>query len=119
MSDMADSTLHDPLGQRDFGRDGVSESSFGQDPGAGGTGSRYSSGAGNTGLLAWREYQVEHRQLEAQAREVASRREVLERHTKLLDPRRVNPDFADQLARENLGVLGPDEVIIDLPPPPA
>ncbi|QXQ07969.1 hypothetical protein KX816_08265 [Sphingosinicellaceae bacterium] len=45
MSDMADSTLHDPLGQRDFGRDGVSESSFGQDPGAGGTGSRYSSGA--------------------------------------------------------------------------
>ncbi len=75
--------------------------------------------AGNTGLLAWREYQVEHRQLEAQAREVAARREVLERHTKLLDPRRVNPDFADQLARENLGVLGPDEVIIDLPPPPA
>lgn len=46
MSDMADSTLHDPLGQRDFGRDGVSESTFGQDAGAGGTGSG-ASGAGS------------------------------------------------------------------------
>ena len=75
--------------------------------------------AGNTGLLAWREYQGEHRQLEAQARTIAAQREVLERHTRLLDPRRVNPDFADQLARENLGVIGPDEITIDLPPPPS
>ena len=49
MSDMADSTLHDPLGQRDFGRNGVSESSFGQDPGAEGTDSRYSSGGSGAG----------------------------------------------------------------------
>jgi len=38
MSDMTDNTLHDPLGQTDFGRNGVSESTFGQDAGAGGSG---------------------------------------------------------------------------------
>ena len=47
MSDMSDSTLHDPLGQADFGRDGVSESTFGQDAGAGGFGSGASGAAGS------------------------------------------------------------------------
>jgi len=52
MSDMTDSTLHDPLGQRDFGSNGVSESTFGQDAGAGGKnqgagGNGSSSGAGS------------------------------------------------------------------------
>ena len=49
MSDMADSTLHDPLGQRDFGRDGVSESTFGQDAGAGGAGGSWSGSASSVG----------------------------------------------------------------------
>jgi len=75
--------------------------------------------AGNTGLLAWREYRAENEQLKAQAAQVAKQRDALERQTELLDPRRVNPDFADELVRKNLGVVGRDEAIVDLPPPSA
>ncbi len=75
--------------------------------------------AGNTGLLAWRDYRAEHETLKAQAAQVAQQREALERQNRLLDPRHVNPDFADELVRRNLGVVGRDEATIDLSPPSA
>ena len=75
--------------------------------------------AGNSGILAWREYRAEHEQLKAQAAAVAQQRQALERQTALLDPRHVNPDLADELVRKNLGVVGRDEAIVDLPPPSA
>ena len=74
--------------------------------------------AGNTGLLAWREYRAEHAQLQAKAQVVAAQRIALERQTALLDPRHVNPDLADELVRKNLGVIGRDEAVVDLPQPP-
>ena len=73
--------------------------------------------AGNTGLLAWREYRAQHATLRHQADAVAAQRVALERETALLDPRGVNPDLADELVRKNLGVVGRDEAIVDLPPP--
>ena len=73
--------------------------------------------AGNTGLLAWREYKVEHAKLSEQARHVSEARAALERQTALLDPRHVDPDLADELVRRNLGVRRPDEVVVDLPEP--
>ncbi len=72
--------------------------------------------AGNTGLLQWREYRAEHAALTAQAAQVAAQRAALERQTALLDPRHVDPDLADELVRRNLGVVRPDEVVVDLPP---
>ena len=75
--------------------------------------------AGNTGLLAWRDYRVEHAALQRQAAAVAAQRSALERQTALLDPRHVNPDFADELVRRNLGVIGHDEAVVDLPQAPA
>lgn len=74
--------------------------------------------AGNTGLLAWRDYRSEHEQLMVQAQAVAAQRVALERQTALLDPRHVNPDLADELVRKNLGVVGRDEAVVDLAPPP-
>ena len=71
--------------------------------------------AGNTGLVAWQGYKVEHAALEQQARVVAAQRQALERQTALLDPRHVDPDLADELVRKNLGVVRPDEVVVDLP----
>ena len=71
--------------------------------------------AGNTGLLAWREYRSRHAVLTAQAAQVATRRLALERQNTLLDPRHVDPDLADELVRKNLGVVRPDEVVVDLP----
>ena len=72
--------------------------------------------AGNTGLLQWREYRSEHATLMRQAAQVAAQRTALERQTALLDPRHVDPDLADELVRKNLGVVRPDEVVVDLPP---
>ncbi len=73
--------------------------------------------AGNTGLVAWREYRTQHEVLKAEAATVAARRETITRRTQGLDPRKVDPDLADELVRENLGVIGPDEAVIALPPP--
>ena len=74
---------------------------------------------GNTGLLAWQEYRAEHASLLTKAHAVALQRVALERRTALLAPSHVNPDLADQLVRENLGVVGRDEAVVDLAPPPA
>jgi len=72
--------------------------------------------AGNTGMIAWQGYKAERTTLERQANAVKSQRVALERQTALLDPRHVDPDLADELVRRNLGVVSPDEVIVDLPP---
>ena len=71
--------------------------------------------SGNTGLVAWQGYKVEHAQLRTEAAKVAAARKALEHQTALLDPRHVDPDYADELVRRNLGVVRPDEVIVDLP----
>ena len=73
--------------------------------------------AGNTGLLAWKEYRSEHVALSLEAKKVADARSALERQNALLDPRHVDPDLADELVRKNLGVVRPDEVVVDLPEP--
>jgi len=69
---------------------------------------------GANGVLAWSDYHRlrEHRLLELAAlkkdhRELANR-------VRLLDPRRANPDLADELVRKQLGLAHPDEVIIPL-----
>ena len=72
--------------------------------------------AGNTGMIAWQGYKAKRATLERQASAVKAQRVALERQTALLDPRHVDPDLADELVRRNLGVVGPDEVIVDLPP---
>ena len=69
---------------------------------------------GPTGALAWRDYQAQHRALEAQAAQVAERKAAIARQVKLLDPAGVDPDLADELVRENLNVVKPDEVIVTL-----
>jgi len=70
--------------------------------------------AGPNGLLALSGYardlhsrQVELSQLEAQ-------RENLRHHSALLDPRKADPDMADELVRSQLGLVRPDEVIVPL-----
>ena len=71
--------------------------------------------AGTSGVLAWRDYAAEKRTLAARAGVVAAQRQALEHQSALLDPRHVDPDLADELVRRNLGVVGPDEVVVALP----
>ena len=70
--------------------------------------------AGPNGLLAWGGY---HRSLEERKAELArleQEREQLRHRSALLDPRKADPDMADELVRRDLGLVRPDEVIIPL-----
>ena len=70
--------------------------------------------AGPNGLLAWGGY---HRALEERKVELAQleeQRAQLRHRSALLDPRKADPDMADELVRKDLGLVRPDEVIIPL-----
>jgi cell division protein FtsB len=70
--------------------------------------------AGPNGLLAWGGY---HRALNERKAELA-RLEIekaqLRHHSALLDPRKADPDMADELVRKDLGLVRNDEVIVPL-----
>jgi len=70
--------------------------------------------SGPTGLFAFQDYKAEHSALEHKALQVQQTKEALRRQVALLDPRRVDPDLADELVRKNLNVLRDDEIILDL-----
>lgn len=74
---------------------------------------------GDNGVLAWGDYRrikaeraTELAQLEAEKARLAHR-------SRLLDPRRADPDLAEELVRRELGLVRPDEVIIELDEPAA
>nr|WP_310525364.1 septum formation initiator family protein [Polymorphobacter sp.] len=69
---------------------------------------------GPTGVIAWKDYKAQRADLEKQAIKSAEAKVALDRQVKLLDPRRVDPDLADELVRKNLNVVKPDEVIVPL-----
>jgi cell division protein FtsB len=69
---------------------------------------------GSNGILSLGDYRrmkaeraVELVQLEEQKMRLAHRAD-------LLDPRRADPDLADEMVRSELGVIRPDEVIINI-----
>jgi cell division protein FtsB len=70
--------------------------------------------AGPNGLLAWGGY---HRALKDRQVELArleQERVQLRHRSTLLDPRKADPDMADELVRKDLGLVRPDEVIVPL-----
>lgn len=71
--------------------------------------------ASDTGLVAWGGYRAERQQLEAEAERVHAARDALAHRVKLLDPAKVDPDYADELVREQLGMVREDEVVVPLP----
>src|SRR3954471_1126891 len=70
--------------------------------------------AGPNGLLAWGGY---HRALNDRKAELArleQEKAQLKHHSALLDPRKADPDMADELVRKDLGLVRQDEVIVPL-----
>ena len=70
--------------------------------------------AGPNGMLAWGGY---HRDLEMRKAELAkleATRAQLRHRSALLDPRKADPDMADELVRRDLGLVRADEVILPL-----
>lgn len=69
---------------------------------------------GQNGLLAWGDYT---RSAQAKAAELARldrERGQLEHRVSLLDPSKVDPDYADELVRKETGQVRPDEVVIPI-----
>jgi cell division protein FtsB len=70
--------------------------------------------AGPNGLLAWGGY---HRDLQQRKVELASleaERNRLRHRSALLNPKKADPDLADEMVRKDLGLVRPDEVILPL-----
>ncbi len=70
--------------------------------------------AGPNGLLAWGGYHRNLNERKAELAQLEKDRAQLRHRSALLDPRKADPDMADELVRRDLGLVRPDEVIIPL-----
>ncbi len=70
--------------------------------------------AGANGVLAWGSYHRALQQRQAELAGLEQDRAQLRHRSQLLDPRKADPDMADELVRKDLGLVRPDEVIIPL-----
>ncbi len=70
--------------------------------------------AGPNGLLAWGGYHHDLNQRKAELASLQQQKAQLQHRSKLLDPRKADPDMADELVRRDLGLVRPDEVIVPL-----
>ena len=69
---------------------------------------------GTNGLLAWSDYRSQHDVAEARLTELEAERAALANRVRLLNPGGANADLADELARRELGVIRPDEVVLPI-----
>ena len=70
--------------------------------------------AGPNGLLAWGGYNRDLNERKSELARLEVERAQLRHRSALLDPRKADPDIADELVRRDLGLVRSDEVIIPL-----
>ena len=70
--------------------------------------------AGPNGILAWGSYHRALQQRQVELSQIEEQRAQLKHRSQLLDPRKADPDMADELVRKDLGLVRPDEVIVPL-----
>jgi cell division protein FtsB len=70
--------------------------------------------AGPNGLLAWGGYRHDLQQRRIELAKLEQERGALRHRSNLLDPRKADPDMADELVRRDLGLVRPDEVVVPL-----
>ena len=69
---------------------------------------------GSNGALAYGDYQRLLAKKQQQLADLKQKQTVLANRVQLLDPNKVDPDMADQLTREKLNVVNPNEVVVPL-----
>ena len=70
--------------------------------------------AGPNGILAWGGYHRALLERQAELAQLETQRAQMRHRSNLLDPRKADPDMADELVRKDLGLVRPDEVIVPL-----
>lgn len=69
---------------------------------------------GSNGLLSWGDYRRLHAEKTVELAQLKEEKARLAHRAALLDPRKADPDLADEMVRRELGLVRPDEVIIPL-----
>ena len=69
---------------------------------------------GANGVLSWGDYRRQKEERLVQLAQLEADKARLAHRVRLLDPRHADPDLADELVRKELGVVGPNEVVIPL-----
>ena len=69
---------------------------------------------GSNGLLSLGDYRRMKAERGVELAQLSEERARLAHRAELLDPRRADPDLADEMVRSELGLVRPDEVIIPL-----
>lgn len=70
--------------------------------------------AGPNGILAWGGYHRALKERQAELTQLQQQKAELKHRSDLLDPRKADPDMADELVRKELGLVRQDEVIVPL-----
>jgi cell division protein FtsB len=70
--------------------------------------------AGPNGLFAWRGYSQQLEVRKAELATLQAERAELKHKSALLDPRKADPDLADEMVRKDLGLVRSDEVVVPL-----
>ena len=70
--------------------------------------------AGPNGLFAWRGYSQQLELRKAELAALQDERNQLKHRSALLDPRKADPDLADEMVRKDLGLVRADEVVVPL-----
>ena len=69
---------------------------------------------GPNGVLSYRDYSRQLGKRQAEYAALDKQRAALRNRVALLDAKGVDPDMADELARKELNVVHPDEVVLPL-----
>jgi cell division protein FtsB len=69
---------------------------------------------GTNGILSWGDYRRVKNERAVQLAQLEAEKSRLTHRAQLLDPRRADPDLAEEMVRTELGLVRPDEVIINI-----
>ncbi|HET9811174.1 MAG TPA: septum formation initiator family protein [Sphingomicrobium sp.] len=70
--------------------------------------------AGPNGLLAWGGYHHDLNERKTELVQLEKEKAELRHRSALLNPKKADPDLADELVRRELGLVRPDEVVVPL-----
>ena len=69
---------------------------------------------GSNGILSLSDYTRQKQQKQLELAQLSEERARLTHRADLLDPRKADPDLADEMIRREMGLVRPDEVIIPI-----
>ena len=69
---------------------------------------------GANGILSWGDYRRQKAVRVVQLAQLKQEQQRLFHRAQLLDPRNADPDLADEMVRKELGLVRPDEVVLQV-----